>query len=333
MRGKNHNGIKAVVMGGGTGTFMVLSSLKHFVSDITAIVTMADDGGSTGVLRDEYGVLPPGDIRQSLVALSSSSEVMRELFNYRYSTGVFSGHAFGNLFLSALEKITGSFPKAVQTAGEILQITGNVVPVTTDDIRLSVRKENGEVVKGQKYMISSGFKKGENNTFYLEPAAKINPAAEKAILEADMIILGPGNLHSSLVPILLVAGVSEALKRARAKKIYICNMMTQPGQTELYTVADFVDEVEKYGGKDLFDFVVFNNKKPPQEFVEAYARQGEQLVSSDKKDFEGKKYVPVGENLVSSKVIQPKAGDKIPRPLIRHDGNRVARLLMKIYFS
>ncbi|MDD4989134.1 MAG: YvcK family protein [Candidatus Pacebacteria bacterium] len=332
-RKNHHNGIKAVVMGGGTGTFMVLSSLKHFVSDISAVITMADDGGSTGVLRDELGVLPPGDVRQSLVALSSSSEVMRELFNYRFSTGTFNGHSFGNIFLTALEKVTGSFAKAVVTAGEILHITGQVIPVTTDNVRLCVERGDGSIVQGQKMMISSGFFKGEKTRFFLEPKATINPLAKKAILEADLIILGPGNLHSSLIPILLTDGMSETLKEAKGKKIYITNMMTQPGQTENFSVTDFVDEVEKYAGKDAFDYVVYNDKKPAQELLDTYAKEGEKLVSANKKDFEGKNYKAIGENLVSSKIIPPKEGDKIHRPLIRHDGDKLTRLLMKIYFS
>ncbi len=332
-RRNHHNGIKAVVMGGGTGTFMLLSSLKHFIGDISAVINMVDDGGSTGVLRDELGVLPPGDVRQSLVALSSSSEVMRELFNYRFSVGTFNGHSFGNIFLTALEKVTGNFAKAVVTAGEILHITGQVIPVTTDNVRLCVKKENGHVVKGQKMMIHSGFVKGEDNQFYLEPKGTLNPLAKKAILEADLIILGPGNLHSSLIPILLAEGLPEALKDSPGKKIYISNMMTQPEQTEGFKVVDFVNEVEKYAGEGVFDYVIYNNKKPQEEVLERYAKKGECLVTADKKDFEGKKYQVIGENILSSKVVEPKEGDKIPRPLIRHDGDKLTRLLMKIYFS
>lgn len=331
---KKHNqGIKVVVIGGGTGTFMVLSALKNYVTNITAVINMVDNGGSTGLLRDEFGVLPPGDVRSSLVALSPSSDIMRELFNYRFSCGTFGGHSFGNLFLTVLEKITGSFAQAVKTAGEILHVTGKVIPVTTDDIHLNAERPDGTIIRGQKMMIKSDFKKGENIRFYLEPKAHINPDAKKAILEADLVVLGPGNLHSSLIPILLVDGIPQALKKTQAKKVYVSNLMTQAGQTEGFTVCDFVNEIEKYVGKKTFDFVVYNNTRPPQTLLDTYAREGEALTVFQKEEFVQKDITVVGEKLFSSKVSKPKAGDNIPRPLIRHDGDKLARLLMKIYFS
>ena len=333
MKKNTHQGIQAVVMGGGTGTFTVLSSLKHYVHTLSAVINMVDDGGSTGVLRDELGALPPGDVRQCLVALSSSSETMRELFNYRFPNGTFQGHAFGNLFITALEKITGNFADAVTTASEILHITGEVVPVTVDNVRLCVKRDDGKIIKGQKMMIKSDFIKGEKKDFFLEPKGRLNPAAKKAILEADMIILGPGNLHSSLIPLLLVEGMREALWETRAKKIFISNLMTQPGQTGEYSVTDFVDEIEKYAGENVFDYVIYNNKKPPQRLIEQYLKEGEQLVSFDESVLRKKKYHAIGEDLVSSKAAIQRPGDTVHRPLIRHDGQKLSQLVMKLYFS
>lgn len=333
MRQKKIQGIRAVVMGGGTGTFMVLSSLKHYVNHLSAVINMVDDGGSTGILRDELGALPPGDVRQSLVALSSSSEIMRELFNYRFSNGTFSGHSFGNIFLSTLEKITGNFAKAVATAGEILHITGKVIPVTIDDIRLNAEREDGTIIHGQKMMIRSQFTKEEEIRFYLEPRAKINPEAEKAILEADLIVLGPGNLHSSIIPILLVDGVKVALKKSKAKKIYVANLMTQAEQTENFSVFDFMNEIEKYAGQNCFNYLVYNNEIPAKKVLDRYLRKGEKLVSFDPNDFKNKSYRAIGYPLVSSRIAKQSKNDSIQRPLIRHDGERLSRLIMRLYFS
>lgn len=323
-----------MVLGGGTGTFTVLSALKHYVGDISAVITMTDDGGSTGLLRDELGVLPPGDVRQCLVALSSSSETMRQLFNYRFPTGTFKGHAFGNIFLTALEKVTGSFADAIDAAGEILHISGKVIPVTTDNVHISGKFPDGTKAKGQLQILSAMTKgAGMHPDLFLEPRAKLNPAAKKAIEAADLIILGPGNLHTSLAPILLAEGMKEALAGARGKKIYVCNLMTQPGQTEGFSVADFAAEIERFAGP-VFDVVAYNSAKPPKPLLDKYAKEGEKPVAFRLEDFTGKKYTAVGENLISSRAAKPTPGDTYAgRTFIRHDGDKLARLFMKLYWS
>src|SRR5271154_7496815 len=191
---------KIVVIGGGTGNFAVLQGLKDYELDISAIVSMADDGGSTGILRDELGVLPPGDVRQCLVALSNSSRLMRSLMNYRFENGGLGGHSFGNLLLSALEKVTGSFEKAVEEAGKILYIKGKVIPVTTHQVRLKMLLNDRKVLEGEKEVylskeIDRGYK-----SIYLEPYPKANPHAIDEIINADMIVIGPGGLHTSIIP-------------------------------------------------------------------------------------------------------------------------------------
>lgn len=326
--------MRAVVIGGGTGTFTVLSALKHYVADISAIVNMVDDGGSTGVLRDELGVLPPGDVRQCLVALSSSSQLMRRLFNYRFPQGKFEGHAFGNLLLTALEKITGSFAEAVKMAGQVLAISGRVIPVTTADVRLCYRDKSGQVVVGEKMITQSFFAAGEHPELFLSPPARVNPEAVKAIKAADLIIMGPGNVYSSLIPTLLVEGMGEALRQARGKKIYVCNLVTKPGQTDGFKVGDFVAALERSAGGRLFDYVIYNTAKPAPALLEKYAKAGEMWVEYDPDELAAQPYQAIGQNLISKKIFTPEPGDSLlPRTLIRHDNDKLARLFMRLYFS
>src|SRR3989344_2371375 len=224
---------KVVVMGGGTGTFTVLSGLKHYPVDLTAIVTMADDGGSTGRLRDEFGVLPPGDLRQCLVALSEAGEVMRKLFNHRFDSGELAGHNFGNIFISTLEQVTGSLDQALDVAGRLLNIRGRVIPVTLSKVGLIAELKNGKVLEGESalsdYQLVSrfGIKK-----IYLKPKAKANKKAIDAIEDADLVVVGPGNLYASLIPNFLVDGIGRALVASKAKKVYVANLMNKNGHTD-----------------------------------------------------------------------------------------------------
>ncbi len=331
---QNSQGIKVVVIGGGTGTFTVLSSLKHFVQDITAVITMSDDGGSTGVLRDELGVLPPGDVRQCLVALSSSSDTMRELFNYRFGEGTFKGHAFGNIFLTALEKMTGSFAKATVTAGEILNIAGQVLPVTTENIRLIARREDGTEIVGQKNITFTPLKNHEQVSFLLSPKAKLNPLAKEAILKADLVVVGPGNLHASLISALLPVGMKEAFQKTKAKKVFLCNLVNKPGQTDDFSVIDYLVELEKYVGKGAFDYVAYNTQIPPESLLKKYSLAGETLVPFRADEAKTAHAELIGEKLISTKHRAQNKNDVfLKRSLIRHDGDKLARLLMKIYFS
>lgn len=251
---------KIVTIGGGTGSFVVLSGLKHYPTDITAIVSMADDGGSTGVLRDELGVLPPGDIRQCLVALSESSHTMRDIFNYRFGEGTFGGHSFGNIFLSTLEKVTGSFDKAVDVASKILKIRGKVIPVTLKNVRLVACLDSGKKITGEHFINEADL--SNLKKMQIRPRASINPEAAHAVAKADKIIINPGNIFCSIIPNFLIDGMPEALRKSKARKIYICNLMTKLGHTHNFKVIDNILEFEKYIGKDVIDCVIYNKERP-----------------------------------------------------------------------
>jgi uncharacterized cofD-like protein len=311
-----------VVMGGGTGTFTVLSGLKKYPHDLTAIVAMADDGGSTGVLRDELGVLPPGDVRQCLVALSSSDELMRTLMSYRFSEGTFKGHSVGNLLLSALEKITGSFDAAVEKASEVLRVRGRVVPATLDEVTL-VATVGKRTVRGQNKI--DGTKLSDALThIQLEPRARANPGALSAIREADSIVIGPGNFYSSLVPNLLVKGIPEAIRKSKAKKILVCNLMARTDQLTATTVRTFTEAMERYL-ESAFDVVVYNDKKPAPRLLSQYEKENEILMRWDELPEHA---FCIGEDLVArASPRQQKKGDLLVRSLIRHDSDKLAALI------
>jgi uncharacterized cofD-like protein len=314
---------KIVVIGGGTGNFSVLRGLKNYDVELSAIVSMADDGGSTGILRDELGVLPPGDVRQCLVALSNSSHMMRSLMNYRFEQGGLEGHSFGNLLLSALEKVTGSFEKAVEEMGKILFIRGKVIPVTTHQVRLKMLLNNRRLLEGEKEVylsqeIDQGYK-----SIYLEPFPKANPHAIDEIMNSDMIVVGPGGLHTSLIPNLLVEGVSEALRNSQAKKAFVVNLMNRKGQTTGFKVTDYLKEINHFIGEDIFDFILVNSQKPSEELIKVYAEEGE-LVENDLTEDRA-----ISTSLLGEPKETPKK-DLLKRNLIRHDPKKLAQELMKI---
>lgn len=321
---------KVVVIGGGTGTFTVLSGLKHYPVDLTAVVTMADDGGSTGRLRDEFGVLPPGDLRQCLVALSDADMVMRQLFNHRFDRGDLKGHSFGNIFISTLEQVTGDLDKALDVASKILNIRGRVMPVTLDKIALNAELKNGKILSGESefmnYQLVSkyGIKK-----MFLTPKAKANPKAVKAIKEADLIVVGPGKLYTSVLPNFLVPGIAKAFIASKAKKVYVTNLMSQQGHTDNFFVSDYVKVMEKYiGKKGVFDVVIYNNKKAPSQLVRKYADEGEPVVCSAeclRGDFE-----LIGTNLLSDGLANVPKVDLLRRTLIRHDSEKLAKTILQL---
>ena len=328
-------GIKIVVVGGGTGSFTLLSELKNYTHNITALVNMVDDGGSTGQLRDELGVLPAGDVRQCLVALSTSPKV-RDLFNYRFDEGSLKGHAFGNLFMAALERMTGSFAEAVETASEVLSVKGHVFPITLDNIKLVMHREDGTEIRGQFESSYVKLNRGEKPFLTLDPVAEINPRAREAILAADMVVIAPGLLYGSLAPALIVSGLTRTLKESKAKKVYVCNLVTKPEQTEGFTVGDFADEIERFSGIEL-DYVLYNNHRPPEELIEKYARDGEHLVEWDKLELKEKHYKAVGKQFIADTAWTNTNASSDPlaakRSLIRHDAERVAKELMRIFFA
>lgn len=267
---------KIAVIGGGTGTYTVLSALREHPVYLSAIVSMADDGGSTGVLREEFGTLPTGDVRRALVALSNHPEdLLAKLFNYRFSEGGVSGHNFGNLIITALERICGDFEKALEEASRILSVErGEVIPVTLSKVRLFAKLEDDSIIKGEANIDipkHDGDLKIEN--VWLEPKAKANNKAVKAIKDADLIVIGPGDLYTSIIPNFLVRGIPEAVRQSKAKKIYICNLMTKYGETHGFVAKDFVSSLETYIGDGVVDGVVFNNQKPAKTIFKRYYKE------------------------------------------------------------
>jgi uncharacterized cofD-like protein len=318
-----------VTIGGGTGQYTLLSGLKKYPVQLTAIVSMADDGGSTGVLRDELGVLPPGDIRQCLVALSEAESLVRELFNYRFDAGGLKGHNFGNIFLSALEKITGNFEDAVRVSGMVLATRGSVIPVTTQNTRLVCETPvpaggAPAAIRGQ-YAIETA-RLPDGSALRLEPDVYANPKAVEAIERADCVIIGPGNFYCSILPNLLVKGISEAIARSRAKIIYNCNLMTKAGHTDGYTVRSFVEAIEGHVGKGRVDFVTANSRVPEAELLDRYASEGEYPVQPAQTSDVGARLLAA--DLISRNIPVLKEGDPIKRTLIRHDPDTLAALII-----
>lgn len=314
-------------MGGGTGNFVVLRGLKRYPVDLTAIVNMADDGGSTGVLRDELGVLPPGDVRQCLVALSNSSRLMRSLMNYRFEQGGLEGHSFGNLLLSALEKVTGSFEKAVEEASRILSIRGRVIPVTMQQVRLRMLLHSKKLLQSEREIyycdeIAQGY-----DSLYLEPIPQVNPRAIDEIKKADLIVLGPGGLYTSLIPILLVPGIAEALIQSKAKKAFVVNLMNRRGQTTGFSVASYLEEIYRFIGEHIFNYVLVNNAPPSPNLLDLYAEEGEP-VSMECDLPEGMQLVLA--DLLDGSPLKPQKGDLVRRNLIRHHSRRLAAELIKL---
>lgn len=324
---------KIVVIGGGTGSFVMLSALKKHAKHLTAIVNMADDGGSTGVLRDELGTLPSGDVRQCLVALSDSPK-LRDLFNYRFEEGTFGGHSFGNLFLTALEKTTGSFAEAVQMASKVLRIRGTVIPATLDDVRLKMEWPDASVIlHGERVIDAEHFihdpRKAELS---LTPKPVVNPAAIQAIEEADLVVVSAGDLYTSLGPLLVIDGIGRALHDTKATVVYVCNLVTKHGQTDGFTVSDHAAEIERFGDHDGFlDVVLYNQQAPDAELLERYKEEGSTMVAVDEDKLQSAPYKAVGANLLGQVTVHDKNETiKVPRTFIRHNADEVAKQLMKV---
>lgn len=252
---------KVVAIGGGSGLSMLLRGLKAFPLEISAIVTMADDGDSSGKLRRDYGILPPGDIRQCLVALSNDEELVTKLFDYRFSSGRgLTGHNFGNLFLTALCNITGSFEEAVHHASEILATTGKVIPSTLSNVNIAAELENGHVVLGESRIPIEGHRSAIQKVFCIPDKIKANKEAVTAINDANIIIIGPGSLYTSIIPNLLIKGITKAIsENLKAQKIFICNVSTERGETEKYSVEDHIDALLKHSKLDLINTCLIND--------------------------------------------------------------------------
>lgn len=327
--------IRIAVIGGGTGSFTMLSALKRHTSQLAAIVSMADDGGSTGVLRDELGALPPGDVRQCLVALSASPKV-RDLFDYRFEEGTFSGHAFGNLLLTALEKMTGDFGEAVETASEILRVKGTVIPATLDNVRL--RMSWGEThtdLHGERVIDAEYFKLDPRQAeLSLTPAAKPSPTAIAAIEQADVVVIAPGDLYTSLGPLLVIDGIGEALNKTKAITVYVPNLVTKHGQTDGFTVSDHVAEIERFAGTPFLDYVLYNNEQPSKEVEARYHEENAYITEVDTDVLNNAHYTAVGGRLLGQMAQRNQADTiKATRGLIRHDGDAVAKMIVDMYYN
>lgn len=321
---------RIVTIGGGTGSYVALEGLKKYDFKLTAIVTMMDSGGSSGKLRDELGVLPPGDIRQCLVALSESSKLMRDMFNYRFEEGGLKGHSFGNIFLSTLEKNTGSMKKAISEVGKILRIKGNVVPITfTKDTNLCVELEDGTTIVGETHIdvLEKMQKRSKIIRAFLKPEAELNEDAKKAIENADYILIGPGDLYTSIIPNLLVSEVSNVIKNSKAKKIFVMNLMTKYGQTTNYTANDHVKNLEQYLGKGVIDYVLMNSKMPRNATLEWYEDFQENPVKDDLNENE---YKVIRKNLIKDVIITADKNDVLRRGIIRHDPEKLSKEIVEI---
>lgn len=318
-------GPKIVAIGGGTGLSTMLRGLKDYTSNITAIVTVGDDGGGSGTLREELGILPPGDIRNCILALADTEPLMEELLQYRFKEGNLKDQSFGNLFLAAMNGLSNNFEEAVQKMSSVLAVTGRVLPVTLDDMILKAELENGNVVEGESNIPKeSSMQKSKVNRLFIEPynAKALNEAVD-AIMEADAIILGPGSLYTSVIPNLLVKDISRALKRTNALTIYVCNIMTQEGETDGYGVADHIKAIYNHCGYGIIDYVAINNEtisnRIKEKYLEKYLEKNAKQVKIDKENI----------NKLNVKIAQ---GDflTISKGFIRHDPDKLANFLIEI---
>ena len=307
-------GPKVVALGGGTGLSNLLRGIKSITSNITAVVTVADDGGSSGKLRDELGMLPPGDIRNCLVALADTEPLMEQLFQYRFSDeGHLVGHSFGNLFIASMTEVLGDFEEAIKESSKVLAIQGQVLPATNEDIRLGAIYSDGSRQLGESLIPNHGKKIEE---VFLDPTeCQPTPDTLEAISASDIIVIGPGSLYTSIIPNLLVDGITEAIKESDAEKIYICNVMTQPGETTDYTVSDHISAIKEHVGENIFDYVIVNNEQGSEDLAKRYKEEGAFPVKVDREEIKKEKVKVVEENLLTSKGY------------IRHDPERLAEVI------
>lgn len=270
---------RMVAFGGGTGMSVLLRGLKQHTNRITAVVTVCDDGGSSGRLRADMGILPPGDIRNCLIALADTEPLMEELLQYRFTESELEGHSFGNLLLAALTQITGDFQTAIQEANKILKVQGHVLPSTLKRVALVATHTDGSKTTGE---VQVGKTDKPILKMQLKPEpVPMNPKVLDAVEEADLFIFGPGSLYTSIIPNLLVDGLVDAVSRSPAKKVYVCNIMTQPGETKGYRVSDHIEAVFAHSHPGFIDYMIVNNRPVPEKLRELYMRQGQYPVEND----------------------------------------------------
>lgn len=313
-------GPKIVVLGGGTGLSTLLRGLKKVSTNLTAIVTVFDDGGSSGRLRREQGILPPGDIRNCLVALAEAEPLLTKLFTHRFKGGELDGHSFGNLFIASMSQVTGDLETALKECSKVLAIRGRVLPTTLQDVTLCAEMTDGTIVEGESAITRAG---KTIRRVYLRPGRvpSLQDALE-AIRDADLIVLGPGSLYTSVLPNLLVDGVVGALRRSRALKVYVCNVMTQPGETRGFRASDHARVLLEQGGRGLFEYVLLNIRRPRnQELLARYSQQGAEPVDPDADGIRALGLRPVPEDLISEE------------DLVRHDPRKIATALLELLAS
>lgn len=318
---------KIVVIGGGSGLSVLLTELKNYTKELTAIVTVSDDGGGSGKLRADLGMLPPGDIRANLLALSNTRDVMEKLLNFRFHTGELKGQSFGNLLLAAMNEIYGDFGIAVRKTGEVLNITGRVLPATLDQMDLVAELENGKKFLGESAIPK--FSKRENSPIkrmHLENS-EVNALEDclEAIEQADLIVLGPGSLYTSVIPNLLIKNMVEAIMEAEAKKVYICNVMTQSGETDGYGVYDHVKGILNHGRPDMLDYCIANSKKLDSKESKRYIIEDSVQVLPNEVD--EKKLSELSIKLLKGSYIDVRAG------YIRSDAKAISETLLDIIYK
>jgi uncharacterized cofD-like protein len=316
-----NRGPKIVVVGGGTGLSTLLRGLKAFSANITAIVTVADDGGSSGRLRREIGVLPPGDIRNCLTALADEEKLLTELFQYRFQAGDgLVGHSFGNLFLTVMSEVTGDLERAIAASSKVLAIRGQVLPSTLTDMKLWAELADGRYIEGESNITEARGKIIRIGCNPPNPPAL--PKAIQAIAEADYIIIGPGSLYTSIIPNLLVPDIAEAIAQSDAPRIYICNIMTQPGETDGYTVSDHIHTIDEVCGSPLFDAVLVQKTSPSAQSLVRYAQEDSHPVYFDREAV-----LQLGRRAVIANVMDEEASTG----LLRHNPTRLAKVLFRWY--
>lgn len=315
-------GPKIAAIGGGTGLSTMLRGLKKYTDRLTAIVTVADDGGGSGVLRREMGILPPGDVRQCMQALANTEPVMEQLLGYRFPEGQLKGQSFGNLLLAALNGMAGSFEEAVAMMGQVLAISGRVLPVTNADVQLEAVFENGARVVGESHIFNA--KKQQDCRIHhvslVPERPKALPDALRAISEADLILLGPGSLYTSVIPNLLVDGVADTIRASHAQKFYICNIMTQDGETEGYTAADHLEALQRHGREGIVDLCLANNAPIPRGLAARYSEEDAELLRVDRE-----RIAALGIALAEYPLLSAQGG------YARHDPALLAQAVMELY--
>ena len=319
---KGRRGPAIAALGGGHGLSAILRGLKLYTDDLTAIVTVADDGGGSGVLREDLGMPPPGDIRSCMEALADTELLMQRLLAYRYPDGRLAGQAFGNLLLAALDGISDSFDQAVARMSQVLAISGRILPVTNSDVQLEAVFENGASVRGESKIFAA--KKEQNCRIHhvrlLPEHAPALPAAVEAISRAEVILLGPGSLYTSVIPNLLVDGISEAIQDSAALKIYVCNIMTQEGETEGMTARDHVAALLGHGGPGLVDLCLCNCDPVGPELLERYSAEDAAPMVVDRREVE-----LLGAEVVFRPLMDMECG------YARHSGVKVAQAVLELY--